>query len=158
MKTPLLLASLLVVAVALRAAEPTSGYRSESKSVSELFSSPILKIYAASEGEHRYVAYVVRWKENEIVVVPSSYMRGLEDLKVGDTVRCQMTQEHHLAGDDSAPKMRFILMSGPGGPLSSVRGVSTSTAEEAARLEQVAQEVTRRRAQREAATQPIAPR
>ena len=34
----------------------------------EVMHSPVLKVYEAKDGKHRFLAYVVKWKDSEIVV------------------------------------------------------------------------------------------
>jgi hypothetical protein len=50
----------------------------------ETLQSPVLKVYSVSDGEHNFVAYVVHWKEADVVV---SDPLARSSYKVGDTIR-----------------------------------------------------------------------
>ena len=43
---------------------PTPGV----KSSAEVVQAPILKVYTAIDGKHRFVAYLVKWKNSEVIV------------------------------------------------------------------------------------------
>ncbi len=124
-------------------AAPPASYTPESRSSVEIFTSPVLKVYAFQEGDVAYHAYVVQWKEHEVVVTPSA---GLEAKRytVGDTIRCQMIQFAHRKGDQTRPRVSFSIVGDSG--------------DESARLEAIAEEVRRRRALRETTTStPVRP-
>lgn len=137
---------LLGTVVTVRAAE-SSDYKSESQAVSELFTSKVTKVYAARDGENTFVAYVVQWKEQEVVVIPRPFLR--EDFAVGDAVRCQMEQSHPLRGLGGTRPMTFMLFGRPGD--TAIERLES----EKARLAAVAAEVEKRRVLREAAAAQI---
>lgn len=58
----------------------------------EVLDGAVLKVYSAKEGEHRFVAYVVKWKDAEVVV---SDPLAQTDFKVGDTIKF-LAQKLHL--------------------------------------------------------------
>jgi hypothetical protein len=137
MKPATLLLLSLLATTAARAAEATA-YKPESQAVSEIFTTKVVKVFSATEGSHSFQAYVITWKEHEVVVIPPPY-RDMAPLKVGDTVRCEMRQSHPGSGAGDARVMTFEIV--PHRP---------TAVDEAARLERVAAEVTRRRMLREA--------
>jgi hypothetical protein len=49
----------------------------------DVVQSPVLKVYSAKEGKHRFVAYLVKWKDSEVIV---SDPLAKSDYKVGDTI------------------------------------------------------------------------
>ena len=49
----------------------------------EVVQSAVLKVYTAKAGEHRFIAYVVKWKDTEVIV---SDPLGKSDYKVGDKI------------------------------------------------------------------------
>lgn len=150
---PLLLLALTLPSIALAADQPA--YKTESQAVSEIFTTTIARIYSAGEGESRFVAYVVTWKDREIVV--TSLTPRHDAFAVGDTVRCAMRQS--LTGPDSHTKGRmfFTLLGTPSEP-ASPQLLSDST-ESQERLAAIAAEIDRRRAAREAArATPPAPK
>ena len=53
----------------------------------------VLKVFSAEEGEHRFVAYLVKWKGFEVIV---SDALARSDFEVGDTIRF-IAQEINLA-------------------------------------------------------------
>ena len=118
-------------------AAPPATYTPESRSSVEVFTSPVLKVYALQEGDVAYQAYVVQWKEHEVVIIPSAGPEA-KRYAVGDTIRCQMTQFVHRVGDQARPRVSFSMVGDSG--------------DERARLEAVAEEVRRRRALRETGT------
>jgi len=44
----------------------------------------VLKVFSAAEGEHRFIAYLVKWKGFEVIV---SDDLARSEFKVGDTIR-----------------------------------------------------------------------
>jgi hypothetical protein len=143
---------LTTLAVALATSIPAlgseaGGYKSESQSVSEVFTSTITKVYSAADGDYSFAAYAVTWRNQEVIV--TTYQRH-DDLTVGDTVRCEMRQlPSVLAGNKG--RMTFSLLGRPGDVTAAVV-LNPTPAEELARLERVATEVRRRRAEREASS------
>ncbi|MEW6305717.1 MAG: hypothetical protein AB1705_19740 [Verrucomicrobiota bacterium] len=49
----------------------------------EVVESPVLKIYTANDGKHRFVAYLVKWKDSEVIV---SDALAQSHYKVGDKI------------------------------------------------------------------------
>jgi hypothetical protein len=93
-------------------AEPSS-YKLESSSASEVFSTKILKIYQADADTGSYVAYVVDWRGQEIVVIPSSFSLPHAPLKVGDIVRCSMRTSPIIPGSNKRTSLSFAIMTAP---------------------------------------------
>jgi hypothetical protein len=153
MKTIVCVASIVAFSTLGRAAE-TSAYQMESKATSEVFTSRITKVYSARDGERRFFAYVIVWQDQEVIVTP--YSARHDDLAVGDTVRCEMRQTHPPTIGGSKGRMTFLLLGKPGDSLPV--GMVQSNPEEQARLEGVAAEVARRRAERESSPLPQTPR
>lgn len=150
---PLLLLALTLPSIALAADQPA--YKTESQAVSEIFTTTIVRLYSAGEGEHRFVAYVVTWKDREVVV--TSLTPRHDDFAVGDTVRCAMRQS--LTGPDprTAGRMIFTLLGRPSEPVSA--RLLSDGAESQERLAAIAAEIDRRRAAREEArATPPAPK
>src|ERR1051326_3141412 len=50
----------------------------------ETCQAPVLKVYSVSDGGHKFVSYVVHWKEADVVV---SDPLARSNYKVGDTIR-----------------------------------------------------------------------
>ena len=114
----------------------TSAYKSEATALTEVFSTKILKIYQAESEAGEFVAYVVDWRGQEVIVVPVSRMPGEVPKKVGDTLRCTMRSS--IVPVDRSEKGRLSFSYG-------------DALSEAARLETIASEVRQRRAERDAA-------
>jgi len=68
----------------------------------ELHEGAVLKVYSAKEGENRFIAYVVKWKDSEVVV---SDPLAQSDFKVGDTIKF-LAQKLHL--ENAKPEV-FLL-------------------------------------------------
>ena len=49
----------------------------------EVVQSDVLKVYSTRSGEYRFIAYVVKWKDAEVVVTDPL---GKSDYKVGDKI------------------------------------------------------------------------
>ena len=49
----------------------------------DVVQAPVLKVYSAKDGDHRFVAYVVKWKNSEVVV---SDPLAKSDFKIGDKI------------------------------------------------------------------------
>lgn len=154
MRTLIIVTALLLSSAPRINAETSTDYIPESRSTSETFSTKVVKVYAFHDGDVDYVAYVVHWKDHEVVVTPSWMMRspgpaGSQQYKVGDTIHCRMVQDVREIGD-SAKRQTVFLM-------------EFDSASDPRRFEAVAAEVARRRAIREAeakemgAPQPAAP-
>lgn len=161
MKSSVLIAIAMLTPISMPAAD-APGYQSESQAVSEIFTSRITKIYAAREGAHEFVAYVIMWKDHEVIVTPPPYInRQFDSLAVGDIIRCEMRQSYAPAANGGGTaRMTFTMVGRPGDPASAA-GFVPGAANDAARMEAVSAEVARRRAYREAAPnvpQPNSPR
>lgn len=148
MNKSILLASILFSAVALLRGDESANYTPISRAVSETFTSKILKVYSFQEGDAEYVAYVVNWKDHEVVVAPLSFGGPATEkqYKVGDTIRCQMQQMNHQIGDSNKARMTFFIESTP----------SISDARQ--RLEAISAEIEMRRAERAAPTTDAQPK
>lgn len=130
--------SLLLLGAALLRGEGTSNYAPESRSAFETFTTKVLKVYAFQDGDYEYVAYLVNWKDHEVVVTPLGSAASEAKLKEGDTIRCTMQQANHRIGDTNKSRISFYVASN----LNTTDGVE--------RLSEVASEVRRRRELREA--------
>ncbi|MES2694945.1 MAG: hypothetical protein V4773_15850 [Verrucomicrobiota bacterium] len=146
--------------LAQQPAAPASGsptHATESKAISEIFTSKIVKVYSFTEDDQQYVSYVVTWKDHEVVVEPSRYSRMKEPLNVGDTIRCEMRQTHKAPGDTSKQRITFAYLSAAADSMDALlfepNFVSPSPQAEQRRLEAVTSEVRRRRDLREEASQ-----
>jgi len=64
----------------------------------DVVQAPVLKVYTATEGQHRFIAYVVKWKDAEVVV---SDPLAKSDFKVGDKISF-LAQKISLEHKDSA--------------------------------------------------------
>lgn len=53
---------------------------------------PVLKVYSTKDGEHKFIAYLVKWGNIEAIV---SDPLAWSDFKVGDTIK-SMAQKVHL--------------------------------------------------------------
>lgn len=49
----------------------------------DVVQSPVLKVYTAKDGKHRFVAYLVKWNDSEVIV---SDPLAQSDYKVGNTI------------------------------------------------------------------------
>lgn len=126
--------------VLVRGEEPAT-YTSESRTVTETFTSKVLKVYAFQEGECEYVAYVVNWQDHEVVVTPSGRLGGEAKLKEGDEVRCSMIQTNHRVGDADKTRISFFVTANR----------EAMDLADVKRLDEVAAEVKSRREKRQAA-------
>ena len=75
----------------------------------DVVQSPVLKIYTAMDGKHRFVAYLVKWKGAEVIV---SDPLAQSNYQVGDTISF-LAQKTTLEEKGSATidSLSFILTS-----------------------------------------------
>lgn len=143
MKSRFLLVLLgLIACSTLRGESPSSAggtYTPESHTYSEVFTSKVLKVYSFQDGDADYVAYVVNWKDHEVVVTPS--MTAGTKYNVGDAIRCVMSQSSFRTGDTNRTRVTFLVVN-------ATTGVTAT--EEARRMEAITAEVESRRAARAA--------
>ena len=73
----------------------------------DVVQSPVLKIYTAMDGKHRFIAYLVKWKNAEVIV---SDPLAQSNYKVGDTISF-LAQKTTLEEKGSATidSLSFIL-------------------------------------------------
>jgi len=133
-----LILSFFLLGAALLRGEGPSNYVPESRSAFETFTTKVLKVYAFQDGDYEYVAYVVNWKDHEVVVAPIGSAASEAKLKEGDTIRCTMQQANHRIGDTNKSRISFYIASG------------SNLAESPQRLEAIAAEVKERRERRRA--------
>ena len=119
--------------VALRAAEETKGYVTETTASTETFRSRVLKVHHFTEADFEYLAYTVDWKGHE-VLVPASFID--EILKEGDEIRCMMRSSPVKVGEGKRAVLTFSIIS------------PRVASNDEARLRAVDAEVNRRRATR----------
>src|SRR5579871_5667713 len=113
MKKSILFTSILFSVFALLRADEGANYTPLSRTVSETFTSKVVKVYSFQEGDSSYVAYVVNWKDHEVIVTPLAFGGAATDTpyKVGDTIRCQIEQMDRKLGDSSKTSMTFFIAS-----------------------------------------------
>lgn len=117
-----------------------SGYKPESRSVTEVFTSKVVKVYSFQEADVDYDAYVVTWKDHEVVVVSYGGLGADKHYQVGDTIRCQMQQMPYRLGGSTKARVMFSVLPAFG----------ASATDELHRLESIRADVEARRATREA--------
>ena len=61
------------------------------KSTSERAEAQVLKVYSCKDGDHKFIAYAVKWKDNEVIV---SDTLAISDFKVGDSIRFLVMRTH----------------------------------------------------------------
>jgi hypothetical protein len=137
------LLSLFLFGAVFLQAEGTSNYTPESRTSSETFSSKVLKVYSFQDGDFEYAAYLVNWKDHEVVVTPLGSVATSAKYNVGDTIHCTMLQTSRRAGDTNKSRISFYIASG---------GVGL---EDAQRLEAISAEVKERREKRQAVIQDL---
>ncbi len=130
----------MVAGTLLRAAEDT-GYKAETRSVTEIFTSKVLKVYSFQEADVDYAAYAVTWKDHEVIAVCYSSVGADKRYKVGDTIRCQMQQMPFRVGESAKARAVFMVMPAFG---------SSGVADELRRLDSIRADVEARRMKREA--------
>jgi hypothetical protein len=153
MKTSTFILILVIASSAIVRADGGTSYTRKSRVVLETFTSKVIKVLSFEDGDSEYDAYVVNWKDHEVVVASNSIGPGNPKYKVGDVVTCNLQQNYNIAGGATKARVSFSL------------GVSTSTLygsseEEQRRLQAIAEEVRVRRAAREisgSAAVPAAP-
>jgi hypothetical protein len=129
-----------LIAVAGSGLAQTSTYKTETQTSNEVFSTTILKIYQAQGDDGTFTAYVVDWRGQEVVVLPSTVQTAEPALKVGDSVRCMMSRfSTRTDGSERGSRLRFSFFT----------AVNPNDSE---RLEAIKEEVHRRRRLRESAT------
>lgn len=126
-------ALLLIFASCAYAEEPKAAYVPETTTTSEVFRSRVLKVHHFIEADFEYLAYTIDWRGREVVV--SATAIG-EILKEGDTIRCMMRAMPVAVGEGKKAAITFSILSSGGGSTDAVR------------LQAVADEVRRRRAER----------
>jgi hypothetical protein len=129
---PRLFATLFILLCCRLSAIAADDYVRESGWSEETFSSKVIKDLTFKDGASEYVAYLVKWKDHEVIVAA----RGPQPkhYAVGDIVRCQMMQRDTVRAGESQSQLTFGL---------------ASDDVDKARLEAVAAEVAARRAKRE---------
>ena len=103
----LLLLVFVLIASRLRGAEG-SDYSPESRMSSEIFTSKVLKVYSCGDGDAEYTAYVVNWKDHEVVVMPMGTPAATPSYQVGDKVRCNMMINRKI-GDAGKARITFFI-------------------------------------------------
>jgi hypothetical protein len=124
----------------LRGEEPKA-YAPETTESSEIFRTKVLKVHHFTEADFEYLAYTIDWRGHEVIVVPFS---ADEILKEGDAIRCTMRAMPVKVGEGKKATITFSVLP------------SRTSASNAARLQTVADEVNRRRANRNAEEPPVA--
>lgn len=145
-----LAAALLLLTPAVHA-QTASDYKSESRSISETFTSKVLKVYAFSEGNHAYAAYVLTWADKEVVAIANNPTE--KPFVVGDIVRCFMRQGTPILGGSRPGAIQFTVVglaseTNPAllpGTTVITGAVTGDYADDAARLAAISAEVRRRR-------------
>jgi hypothetical protein len=107
MKTTTLALSLILGAHLLSAAETAAP---GVKSSYEVVQSPVLKVYTAKEGKHKFVAYVVKWKDMEVIV---SDPLARSECKVGDTISFLAQKTSVEQGSTTTDSLSFTLTHAP---------------------------------------------
>jgi hypothetical protein len=128
------------------AADTPENYAVESRSNTEIFSTKITKVYEFREGDAEYQAYVVKWRDHEVVVTRPFGSTEEKHHSVGDVIRCTMNQMS-VRRPDGTMSTRITFLPAP----SPFAAVTPEAAE--AHIQAVAAEVARRRQMREAAIQ-----
>lgn len=124
-------------------ADNEPAYKLESRTVSETFSTRVLKVLSFEEGNSEYVAYVVDWKGHEVVVSAGYASKEEKRLSVGDDVRCRMTDAQQKLFEPGKSRLTFLLDVPP--------------AESAQRLQAIADEIKTRRQKRQTTTEGSKP-
>lgn len=128
------------------AADAPENYAVESRSNTEIFSTKITKVYEFREGDAEYQAYVVMWRDHEVVITQAFGPTEEKHHSVGDVIRCTMNQMS-VRRPDGTMSTRITFLPAP----SSFAAVTPEAAE--AHIQAVAAEVARRRQMRESAIQ-----
>lgn len=143
MSPPSLLMKLLILSLFAAFASSvgfaqTSSYQMQSSAHTEVFTTKVLKKYQAQSEQGAYVAYVVEWRGQEVIVVPTDSPDTKTEHAVGDTITCMANVTTRTsAGKNETGKLKFYL------------GSPTGVPDEAARLDLIAAEVRKRRLLRE---------
>jgi hypothetical protein len=83
MKQPKLWIFVLILSGMIAFAAETRNGAPGVRSSAEVVQAPILKVYTAVDGKHRFVAYLVKWKNSEVIV---SDPLSQSNYKVGDKI------------------------------------------------------------------------
>ena len=100
-----------------------------------------MKVYSCQEGQFDYVAYVVQWKDHEVVVMPLGLVPAAKHYAVGDVIRCRMMEMQRAGrgpGESGVARMMFSIVENP-------------SANDEHRMQAITEEIERRRATREEA-------
>ncbi len=131
MKTQLFTAALFLACGTI-AAFAAEDYVRESGWAGETFTSKVIKDLSFREDGADYVAYLVRWKDHEVVVTTPIPLQ--KRYAVGDSIRCQMMRRDAAAEAEKGGQLTFLI---------AVAGANE------ARLQAIADDVASRRALRE---------
>jgi hypothetical protein len=136
--------SLILAFIAIASTSAASESKAAIPIPSESFTSSIKKVYSVRDGDRLFVAYVVDWRQQEVIAVPLTRDAQNDGFVVGDSVRC--LKHEVITNAESPPRIEFTILGSAKAPV-----VSSRAEEDRARMQSSKDEITRRRAQREAA-------
>src|SRR5262245_47063356 len=80
------------------------------KSSFETPEAKVLKVYSLKDGDHKFIAYVVKWKDAEVIV---SDPLARSEYKVGDTIRFMAHKTHIEKSNPEVYSLSFTLLDVP---------------------------------------------
>lgn len=105
------IASFCMLGSALSWGAEATNYTPDSRTYMETFTSKVIKVYSFQENDLDYVAYVVNWKDYEVIVTPLGLVAGEKRYNVGDTIHCTMQQTRMGSSMVGHPRISFFLAS-----------------------------------------------
>ncbi|MBU6277510.1 MAG: hypothetical protein KGQ61_12810 [Planctomycetes bacterium] len=107
--TPFFIAALLGMTAASGlpavAAQPDAAPQ-EAPGGFDIVKAPVLKVFSAEDGDHRFVAYAVTWKGKEVIVTDVS---GRSRFKAGDTISFMSQKMRTRGAAEAGGLLAFIL-------------------------------------------------
>ncbi len=109
----ILAALILTVAIAQDSQPPQPVLPAGMAGGFETAQSKVIKVYSAEEDGARFRAYVVNWKDNEVIVTD---VLGRTHKKVGDTITFMANRIEMPQGEEDIKLLQFMIMEFPGMP------------------------------------------
>jgi hypothetical protein len=78
--------------------------------LSDIAEAKVLKVYTAKDDKHKFIAYVVKWKDDEVVV---SDPLAKSDFKVGDSIRFMVHKWQSQGSNPDIFTLGFVLFNPP---------------------------------------------
>lgn len=106
-QTVLFLSLLLTACPVIEASAQSSSAIPDVQSDYETLQAPVIKVYSVKQGDFKFTAYVVNWKDAEVIV--SDPLAG-SDFKAGDTIQFMAQRVHLKKSGVDVSSLNFTLL------------------------------------------------